>query len=233
MAYLFRLNGNKISHHLHNKTVNKYKLYLRHFLIIGFFVCVCATNHCCEAFVVSSKEVFVHRGRGSSWLLVPPNRFSSLRISSINSRRRMVENNNDEKEKEKSSSNKNDEDNNNLLTYDELSRDPNLLIQSEKASDNILNTLTLPNRIGDAITTMGYLFVGVGLLLNINGYGYVVNSEGRITIDTLDNRAFQMEINKGNKRARTGTTASYNTNSPSSASLQHYLKIISANEGNA
>mmetsp|Transcript_7206 Transcript_7206/g.8214 ORF Transcript_7206/g.8214 Transcript_7206/m.8214 type:complete len:219 (-) Transcript_7206:88-744(-) len=218
MAYLFRLNGKKISHHLHNKTANEYKFNLRHFLIIGFFVCVCTTNHCCEAFV-ASKEAFVHRGCGSSWLLVPPNRFSSLHISSMNYRRRMVEN-------------KNDEDNS-LLTYDELSRDPNLLMQSERASDNILNTLTLPNRIGDAITTTGWVFVGVGLLLNINGYGYVVNSEGRITIDTLDNRAFQMEINKGNKRARTGTTASYNTNSPSSASLQHYLKIISANEGNA
>jgi len=172
---------NKISHHLHNKTANEYNFYLKHFLIIGFFVCVCTTNHCCEAFV-ASKEVFVHRGCVSSWLLVPLNRFSSLRISSMNYRRRMIENNNDEKEEEKSSDKK-DEDNS-LLTYDELSRDPNLLMQSERASDNILNTLTLPNRIGDAITTTEWVFVGVGLLLNINGYGYVVYSEGRITIDT-------------------------------------------------
>ena len=82
----------------------------------------------------------------------------------------------------------------------------------------------LLNRIGDAITTTGWVFVGVGLLLNINEYGYAVNSEGRITIDTLDNRAFQMKISEQNKRARraaTAATTSYNTNSPSlsSASL--------------
>lgn len=62
-----------------------------------------------------------------------------------------------------------------------------------------LNRLLFPQRFGDALTRVGWLFVGVGILLNSLGYGYVL-SDGKLRIDTLENRQFQNEINRNFKR---------------------------------
>jgi hypothetical protein len=95
---------------------------------------------------------------------------------------------------------KDDEMNNTkLLTYEELSRDPELSRKEQEASDRRSAGFVLPERIGQAVTVTAWLFVGVSIFLNANGYGWVRQPEGWISIDTLQNRAFQNEARKPQK----------------------------------
>lgn len=66
----------------------------------------------------------------------------------------------------------------------------------EEASRKNLERLLLPDRIGQAVTKVAWLFVLSGFVLNIFGYGYVVQANHLIKIDTLENRQFQMEVRK-------------------------------------
>jgi hypothetical protein len=86
-----------------------------------------------------------------------------------------------------------------LLTYEELSQDPELFRQEQETADKRTAGLVLPERIGQAVTVSAWLFVAVGIFLNANGYGWVRQPDGWISIDTLQNRAFQNEGRKQQK----------------------------------
>jgi hypothetical protein len=81
------------------------------------------------------------------------------------------------------------------ISLAELSR------REEESSRKVMQRLTLPSRIGEAMNSAAWLFVVCGVLLNINGYGYVVKDNHMITIDTLENRQFQLEIRKSMKES--------------------------------
>ena len=66
----------------------------------------------------------------------------------------------------------------------------------EEVSRKNLDSLLVPSRIGKAITNVGWLFVISGFVLNLLGYGYVVQPNHLIKIDTLENRQFQMEMRR-------------------------------------
>lgn len=65
----------------------------------------------------------------------------------------------------------------------------------QESSKRVMDRLLLPQRIGQAVTSAAWFFVGLGFVLNIFGYGYV-KKDGFITIDILENQAFQRELNK-------------------------------------
>ena len=72
----------------------------------------------------------------------------------------------------------------------------------EEASRKIFQSLLLPQRIGEALNAAAVSFVVCGVVLNVFGYGYVVQDNHMITIDTLENREFQIEVRKSmNERA--------------------------------
>ena len=54
--------------------------------------------------------------------------------------------------------------------------------------------MLLPQRISQAITTLGWTFVVTGIVLNSLGFAWVKNPEGGLGIGTLDQRDFQREM---------------------------------------
>lgn len=76
---------------------------------------------------------------------------------------------------------------------------------NEKLIDDMLEIERLaaenkPPRIFEAISKTFWAILGLGLLLNAFGYGYVVNKdEWSIKIDTLENKDFQQELVKASK----------------------------------
>lgn len=79
-------------------------------------------------------------------------------------------------------------------TWAELQADPELRKVEFDSSMNRKNRLFLPGRISAAVSTVGWLFVGVGLILNAVGYAWVKDPSGGLGVGTLDERAFQKEI---------------------------------------
>ena len=80
-----------------------------------------------------------------------------------------------------------------------------------KASKRINDRLMLPYRIGRAINAAIWSFVILGFALNFFGYGYVKGENGMIAIGTLEERNFQIEVNKSTKEANTATTTTTTT----------------------
>jgi hypothetical protein len=72
----------------------------------------------------------------------------------------------------------------------------------EEASTRLENRLLLPHRIGNAINAAAWLFVGIGILLNIFGYDYTVK-DGFLSVDTRENAAFQKELRGSSKKPPT------------------------------
>jgi hypothetical protein len=72
--------------------------------------------------------------------------------------------------------------------------------EAESSKKAMTNLLTFQG-VGSAIVTAGWTFVVIGLILPLFGYDYVVR-DGRLTIDTVEARQFQNEVN----RATTGST---------------------------
>lgn len=86
-------------------------------------------------------------------------------------------------------------------TWAELQADPKLRKMEFDASMNRKNKLFLPGRISAAVTTLGWLFVGGGIILNSLGYAWVRDPSGGIGVGTLDERAFQREVMREQRRA--------------------------------
>ena len=118
-------------------------------------------------------------------------------------------NNNNDKDKDK------DNDNNpNLLTYEELIRDPQYAqIEYNKARQR-RNKLFLMQDLGKAFNVLLYTFVITSILLQTVGYGFVIIPDhgedtntgfrlgnSNVKIDTLENKAFLMEMNGQDQQA--------------------------------
>lgn len=64
----------------------------------------------------------------------------------------------------------------------------------EESSRRVRERLLLPDRIGGAVTKVGWSFVALGILLNTQGYGFYVREDNHlIAIDTMENVKFQRE----------------------------------------
>jgi hypothetical protein len=104
--------------------------------------------------------------------------------------------------------------NENLITYEELMRDPIYGPKEYYKSRNRRNNLFLMQDIGKAFNVLLYAFVISSVCLRSVGYGYMVipsemNATGGgfrlgnsvIRIDTLENKAFFLEMNGNDEQA--------------------------------
>eukprot|EP00584_Thalassiosira_punctigera_P020145 CAMPEP_0172574598 /NCGR_PEP_ID=MMETSP1067-20121228/136787_1 /TAXON_ID=265564 ORGANISM="Thalassiosira punctigera, Strain Tpunct2005C2" /NCGR_SAMPLE_ID=MMETSP1067 /ASSEMBLY_ACC=CAM_ASM_000444 /LENGTH=199 /DNA_ID=CAMNT_0013367231 /DNA_START=298 /DNA_END=897 /DNA_ORIENTATION=+ len=85
-------------------------------------------------------------------------------------------------------------DDRDLYTWEELQADPELRKVELDSSMNRKNNMLLPQRISMAVTTLGWMFVIGGVILEQSGYAWVKSPTGGLGIGTLDERDFQMEI---------------------------------------
>ena len=72
--------------------------------------------------------------------------------------------------------------------------------KEEESSKKVIQNLTAGRGLGTIVTAAGWAFVLIGFVLNMFGYDYVVR-DGRVTIDTVEARQFQMEVNRAMKTA--------------------------------
>ncbi|KAL3782415.1 hypothetical protein ACHAW5_010305 [Stephanodiscus triporus] len=86
------------------------------------------------------------------------------------------------------------------LTWEEIMSDPELRKIEYDSSVNRKNAMLLPQRISAAVTTLGWIFVVCGVVLNQLGYAYVKDPAGGIRIGSLDERDFQVEVVKEGRR---------------------------------
>jgi hypothetical protein len=86
------------------------------------------------------------------------------------------------------------------VTWEEMMSDPELRQIEFDSSVRRKNAMLLPQRISAAVTTLGWLFVGCGILLNQLGLAYVRDPTGGIRIGSLDERDFQAEVVRGGRR---------------------------------
>ena len=70
--------------------------------------------------------------------------------------------------------------------------------KEEAASRRVMNRLLLPDKIGKVINFAAWFFVICSIALESMGYGYVPREGGGLTIDTLENKAFVMEVRRSN-----------------------------------
>ena len=68
--------------------------------------------------------------------------------------------------------------------------------KEEAASRRVMNRLMLPDKIGKVINFAAWFFVISSIALESMGYGYVPREGGGLTIDTLENKAFVMEVRR-------------------------------------
>ena len=68
--------------------------------------------------------------------------------------------------------------------------------KEEAASRRVMNRLLLPDKIGKVINFAAWFFVISSIALESMGYGYVPREGGGLTIDTLENKAFVMEVRR-------------------------------------
>jgi len=92
------------------------------------------------------------------------------------------------------------------LTWEELSADPELRKMEFDSSMNRKNSLLLPQRISQAITTLAWLFVAGGIILNQFGLAYIKDPSGGIGIGSLDERDFQREVLREGRRINNADT---------------------------
>mmetsp|Transcript_8578 Transcript_8578/g.14266 ORF Transcript_8578/g.14266 Transcript_8578/m.14266 type:complete len:167 (-) Transcript_8578:206-706(-) len=152
-------------------------------LVVAVFRCECAAFTPSRGSILAIRRVTFHSvvGSTSSSTYAPATGHS---ISTL-LRLRMKDGNKEEKDEP--------------MTLAEIAR------IEEEASRKVMNRLLLPNRIGEAVTSMAWFFVGSAVLLQGFGYGYVINDNHMISIDTLENREFQVTMRKSMREAKTET----------------------------
>ncbi|KAL7542107.1 hypothetical protein ACHAXR_011531 [Thalassiosira sp. AJA248-18] len=87
-------------------------------------------------------------------------------------------------------------------TWEEIQADPELRKMEFDSSMNRKNKIFLPARISQAVTTLGWMFVIGGIILNQLGYAWVKDPSGGIGVGTLDERNFQREVMKEGRMAK-------------------------------
>jgi hypothetical protein len=74
--------------------------------------------------------------------------------------------------------------------------------RQEESDNAVMNRLLLPSRIGNAFTSALWLFVGIGILLNMFGYAFIMEPDfSNMRIGTMDERRFREEIVRDMKRS--------------------------------
>lgn len=107
----------------------------------------------------------------------------------------MLRTSNDEKDEISANDESNDDDRKEEgLTWDEMMADPDLRQLENESSRKEWNAMLLPQRISQAVTTLGWMFVVGGAILPYFGFAYVRKPEGGIGIGSLDARDFQREL---------------------------------------
>jgi hypothetical protein len=71
----------------------------------------------------------------------------------------------------------------------------------EEASKKVNDRLLFPFRLGRAFNAAAWTFVLCGILLNVCGYGYIRGENGMLGVGTLEERNFQVEVNKSAREA--------------------------------
>ena len=74
--------------------------------------------------------------------------------------------------------------------------------KEQEASRRVMNRLLLPDKIGKAINFAAWFFVISSIALESLGYGYVPKEGGGLTIDTLDHKAFVMEMRRSSHQTK-------------------------------
>jgi hypothetical protein len=70
-------------------------------------------------------------------------------------------------------------------------------LMEQRASKKVMDSLLLPQRLGEVVTFFGWGFLFSFFVLEAFGYTYLPNPNGQgLTIGTLESRDFQMEIRK-------------------------------------
>jgi len=90
----------------------------------------------------------------------------------------------------------NNSKNNNNNNNNKSSRD--FYEREEESSKRVIRNLTAGSNLGNLITTAGVAFLAFGFALNLFGLDYVVKN-GQLTIGTVEERQFQMEMNRVSK----------------------------------
>jgi hypothetical protein len=90
-----------------------------------------------------------------------------------------------------------------------------------RASKRINDRLLLPYRLGEALTNLAWFVVILSVVLNGFGYAYIRGQNGLITIGTLEERNFQIEMAKGTREAMESSVdaATRNQNSVDTAAV--------------
>jgi hypothetical protein len=94
--------------------------------------------------------------------------------------------------------------------------------KEEESSKKVFDNLMAGRGVGTIVTGAGWTFVVIGFILQMFGYDYVVR-DGRVTIDTVEARQFQMEVNKSMKGLKKLETSS----SPRSA-ISNELTLLTS-----
>ena len=74
--------------------------------------------------------------------------------------------------------------------------------KEQEASRRVMNRLLLPDKMGKAINFAAWFFVISSIALESLGYGYVPKEGGGLTIDTLDHKAFVMEMRRSSHETK-------------------------------
>jgi hypothetical protein len=81
--------------------------------------------------------------------------------------------------------------------------------RQEESDNAVMNRLLLPSRIGNAFTSALWLLVGIGFLLNLLGYAFIMDPDfSNMRIGTMDERRFREEIVRDMKRPPEPATTS-------------------------
>ena len=74
--------------------------------------------------------------------------------------------------------------------------------KEQEASRRVMNRLLLPDKIGKFINFAAWFFVISSIALESLGYGYVPKEGAGLTIDTLDHKAFVMEMRRSSHQTK-------------------------------
>jgi hypothetical protein len=90
-----------------------------------------------------------------------------------------------------------------LYTYEELQSNPELWEMEAQQAKQRHNLWSLPGRVGQAMTAVGWLFVIITTILNTQGYAWIPSANGEISLGTLEERNFVSTMYGKKKAAAT------------------------------